>query len=109
MQDTGHVLFDNHGCGPARREELDEQIKNGIRSFREVSEEMWGSLDVTLEDGFVAMEKALEIDSGFNSFHDYCLKNNVPFNVISAGLEPILRRVLDHWLGERQVSFSPHF
>ncbi|RPA85599.1 hypothetical protein BJ508DRAFT_322629 [Ascobolus immersus RN42] len=102
MQDTGHVLFDNHGCGPTRREELDEQIKNGIRSFREVSEEMWGSLDVTLEDGFVAMEKALEIDSGFNEFHEYCLKNNVPFNVISAGLEPILRRVLDHWLGERQ-------
>ena len=45
-QDTGHVLFDNHGCGPERREILDEQIKSGERSFKEVSEEMWGSLHV---------------------------------------------------------------
>ena len=45
-QDTGHVLFDNHGCGQDRREVLDEQIKSGERSFKEVSEEMWGSLRV---------------------------------------------------------------
>ena len=50
MQDTRHVLFDNHGCGPERREVLDEQVKTGERSFKEVSEEMWGSLDVS---GFV--------------------------------------------------------
>ena len=46
MQDTGHVLFDSHGCGPERREVLDQQIKTGERSFKEVSEEMWGSLNV---------------------------------------------------------------
>ena len=46
MQDTGHVLFDSHGCGTNRREVLDEQIKTGERSFKEVSEEMWGSLNV---------------------------------------------------------------
>ena len=46
MQDTGHVLFDSHGCGLERREVLDEQIKSGKRSFKEVSEEMWGSLNV---------------------------------------------------------------
>ena len=46
MQDTGHVLFDSHGCGARRREVLDQQIKSGERSFKEVSEEMWGSLNV---------------------------------------------------------------
>lgn len=46
MQDTGHVLFDSHGCGVDRREILDQQIKSGERSFKEVSEEMWGSLNV---------------------------------------------------------------
>jgi len=40
------VLFDSFGCGNERREELDNQIKTGERSFRDVSEEMWGSLDV---------------------------------------------------------------
>lgn len=62
MQDTGHILFDAHGCGSERREALDAQIKSGERSFRDVSEEMWGSLKVPFEDGFEVMEKTLEID-----------------------------------------------
>ncbi|OTB01459.1 hypothetical protein M426DRAFT_323477 [Hypoxylon sp. CI-4A] len=102
MQDTGHVLFDNHGCGSKRREMLDEQIKTGERSFRDVSEEMWGSLNVPFEDGFEVMEKTLEIDPDFQKFHKFCIDNNIPFNVISAGLKPILRRVLDTFLGEEE-------
>ncbi|KAI0471219.1 2,3-diketo-5-methylthio-1-phosphopentane phosphatase [Xylaria cf. heliscus] len=102
MQDTGHVLFDNLGCGAERREILDEQIKTGERSFREVSEEMWGSLHVPFDDGFKIMENELEIDPDFRSFHEYCINSNIPFNVISAGLKPILRRVLDTFLGEEQ-------
>jgi 2-hydroxy-3-keto-5-methylthiopentenyl-1-phosphate phosphatase len=103
MQDTGHVLFDNLGCGEKRRQLLDQQIKTGERSFREVSEEMWGSLRVPFEDGFTVMEKELDIDSGFREFHDFCLANDIQFNVISAGLKPILRRVLDTFLGEKAV------
>ncbi|TDZ41350.1 Pdp3-interacting factor 1 [Colletotrichum trifolii] len=100
MQDTGHILFDNHGCGSQQREVLDEQIKTGERSFREVSEEMWGSLNVPFDDGFEVMEKTLEIDPDFQEFHKFCIDNSIPFNVISAGLKPILRRVLDTFLGE---------
>ncbi|KAG0652833.1 had [Hyphodiscus hymeniophilus] len=100
MQDTGHILFDAHGCGSQRREVLDEQIKTGERSFREVSEEMWGSLNVPFEDGFEVMEKTLEIDPDFQVFHKFCIANKIPFNVISAGLKPILRKVLDTFLGE---------
>ncbi len=103
MQDTGHILFDHHGCGSERREELDQQIKTGERSFRDVSEEMWGSLDVPFDDGFEVMEKHLVIDPAFENFHEFCLKNEIPFNVISAGLKPVLRKVLDTFLGEEQV------
>ena len=104
MQDTGHVRFDNFGCGSKRREVLDEQIKTGERTFRDVSEEMWGSLNVPFEDGFEVMEKSLEIDSDFRTFHKYCIDNDIPFNVISAGLKPVLRRVLDTFLGEEESS-----
>ena len=103
MQDTGHVLFDNLGCGEKRRQMLDEQIKSGERSFREVSEEMWGSLRVPFEDGFEVMQKELEIDQGFKEFHQFCIDNGIIFNVISAGLKPILRKVLDAFLGQEEV------
>lgn len=102
MQDTGHILFDAHGCGSERREALDAQLKSGERSFRDVSEEMWGSLNVPFEDGFEVMEKTLEIDPDFQHFHQFCVENNIPFNVISAGLKPILRKVLDSFLGEEE-------
>lgn len=104
MKDTGHILFDNHGCGAKRREVLDEQIQTGERSFRDVSEEMWASLNVPFEDGFEIMDKTLEIDPDFRRFHQYCIAHRIPFNVISAGLKPILRRVLDNFLGEEEVS-----
>lgn len=102
MQDTGHILFDAYGCGLERRIALDEQIKSGERSFREVSEEMWGSLSVPFDDGFEVMKTALEIDPDFREFHHFCIENYIPFNVISAGLKPILRRVLDEFLGKKQ-------
>ena len=50
------------------------------------------------------MKATLEIDPDFRSFHTYCIENNIPFNVISAGLKPILRRVLDEFIGEEASS-----
>jgi 2,3-diketo-5-methylthio-1-phosphopentane phosphatase len=102
LQDTGHILFDAHGCGSERRKALDAQIKSGERSFRDVSEEMWGSLNVPFEDGFEIMEKTLEMDPDFQHFHQFCVDNHIPFNVISAGLKPILRKVLDSFLGTEE-------
>ena len=46
------------------------------------------------------MKTTLEFDPDFQTFHKFCVSNNIPFNVISAGLKPILRRVLDQFLGE---------
>ncbi|KAF2681653.1 hypothetical protein K458DRAFT_444527 [Lentithecium fluviatile CBS 122367] len=46
MQGTGHILFNSFGCGSERRKVFDSQIHTGERSFRDVPEEMWGSLDV---------------------------------------------------------------
>ncbi|TVY81032.1 Pdp3-interacting factor protein, partial [Lachnellula suecica] len=102
MQDTGHILFDAHGCGSAQRQKLDAQISSGERSFRDVSAELWGSLSIPFDDGFSVMEAALEIDPDFQTFHKFCIAQDIPFNVISAGLKPVLRKVLDSFLGEEE-------
>lgn len=56
------------------------------------------------DGGFEVMEKAPEIDSGFREFHRFCLDQDIPFNIISAGLRPILQKVLDAFLGEEDAS-----
>lgn len=101
LGDTGHVLFDAHGCGEDRRKELDAAIHSGELSFRDASEQMWGSLNVPFEDGFEVMKDTMEMDPDFKEFHKFCLKRHIPFNVISAGLKPVLRRVLDEFVGEQ--------
>lgn len=100
MQDTGHQLFDNFGCGPDRRAQLAKEMEEGQRTFREVSDELYSSLDVPFDNGFEVMKTALDIDPDFQTFHEFCVNNQIPFNVISAGLKPMLRKVLDHFLGE---------
>lgn len=80
-------------------------METGERTFREVSDELYASLDVPLDDGFEVMKTALDIDPDFQTFHEFCVNNHIPFNVISAGLKPVLRKVLDHFIGE---SMSKH-
>lgn len=64
---------------------------------------MWGSLSIPFGDGFDIMEKNLQMDPGFQEFHQYCVREGFPFNVISAGLKPVLQRTLDIFLGEKEV------
>ena len=93
-------LFDNFGCGVEKRKHLAHQMESGERTFREVSDDLYASLDVPFENGFEVMKTSLTIDPDFRDFHEFCVNNNIPFNVISAGLKPVLRRVLDHFIGE---------
>ena len=61
-------------------------------------------MDVPFDNGFAVMKDALDIDPELQTFHKFCLNNKIPFNVISVGLKPVLRRVLDHFLGEEASS-----
>lgn len=106
MEDTGHVLFDKFGCGTEKKKQLDEQLSSGERSFRDVSDEMWASLNVPFEDGFQVLKEHLHVDPDFAQFHEFCRNNDIPFNIISAGLKPVLRRVLNHFIGERASAYT---
>ena len=104
MQDTGHILTNAFGCGEDYRHELERQFKSGERTYKDMSEAMWDTLDVPFDDGFTVLAKEMEMDRDFKTFHDFCLNNQIPFNVISAGLKPILKRVLDHFIGEEAAA-----
>ncbi|RMY32171.1 hypothetical protein D0866_06787, partial [Hortaea werneckii] len=86
------------------REELERQFKAGERSFKQISDDLWGSLDIPFDDGLKSISENMELDKDFKAFHDFCLNNKIPFNIISAGLKPILKRVLDDFIGEEAAS-----
>lgn len=47
------------------------------------------------------MKERFKINPNFQEFHDLCIKRHIPFNVISAGLKTVLRRILDEFVGEQ--------
>ena len=51
MQDSGYQLFTNFGCGPEQLKVLAEELESGSRSFKDVSNDMYDSLDVPFEVG----------------------------------------------------------
>jgi 2,3-diketo-5-methylthio-1-phosphopentane phosphatase len=103
LGDSGHVLFDTHGCGKDRRRELDAAINSGKMSFREGSNKMWGSLKVPFDEGLEVMKNELKMDPGFLAFHSFCLRRTIPFTIISAGLKPVLQGILEEFLGPEQA------
>lgn len=60
---------------------------------------MYDSLNVTLEEGVKKLKETLTMDKAFKQFFDYTVEHRIPFNVISAGLKPLLRSALDTFLG----------
>lgn len=56
-------------------------------------------MNVGFDDGFEVMKEKLVFDPDFADFHKFCVRNKIPFNVISAGLKPLLKAVLENHLG----------
>ena len=42
----------------------------------------------------------IKLDPGFKEFYDYARANNVPVVVLSSGMEPIIRALLQHLVGK---------
>ncbi len=100
MQDTGHVLVDSHGCGMESRKKLTDAIEEGEVSFKKGSEEMWSTLHISPKEAAEVLGNTMIIDEKFEQFFEFTQRKNINFTVISAGLKPILRTVLDEFLGK---------
>ncbi|KAF3767547.1 hypothetical protein M406DRAFT_321615, partial [Cryphonectria parasitica EP155] len=48
--------------------------------------------------------KNIQLDPYFKEFHAYAKQNNIPIVVLSGGMEPIIRALLGHLLGEKDAS-----
>jgi hypothetical protein len=57
MQDTGHTLFDNFGCGPDHRAVLTKQMESGERTFCDVSNELYASFSTPVSTKTMGKEE----------------------------------------------------
>lgn len=45
----------------------------------------------------------IQLDPGFKSFHAYCKEAGIPVVIVSSGMAPIIRAVLERLIGEKEA------
>ncbi|KAG8905022.1 hypothetical protein FRB99_000813 [Tulasnella sp. 403] len=101
--DSNDYLTDNLGLGRQRRRQLNLDSLTGAKTFRDAFREMLESIHVPLDECAEILKKNIKVDPGFKDFFHWCKAHEVPFIIVSSGMEPLLRAVLTHLVGEEEA------
>jgi HAD superfamily phosphoserine phosphatase-like hydrolase len=82
------------GMGPLRARKLSDEVDRRRVSVRDAIARMVGSVTTTLDVGMAYLEARARLDPGFAPLLDWAAARRAPVHVVSAGLEPVLRRFL---------------
>ncbi len=107
QQDSNDFLIEKFGIGPERRKEMFNDVLYGRRTFRDAFKEMLDGVSLPLDKCIEALLKNITLDEGFKEFYTWARENNVPVVVLSGGMQPIIRSLLAHLIGEDEVKTLP--
>lgn len=97
--DSNDYMTDNMGFGIERRRHLNEQILYDGMHFRDAFSQMLDSVETPFDECIQILEKNIKLDPGFKEFYDWSQENNIPIVILSGGMEPAIRALLDTLLG----------
>lgn len=100
QQDSNDFMTDNLGYGPELRKQGNEDVLFGRRDFRDAFRDMLDSIDTPFDRCIDLLRRNITLDPGFKAFFEWARENNVPIVVLSGGMEPIIRALLAHMLGQ---------
>ncbi|KAF9168199.1 hypothetical protein DFQ26_000766 [Actinomortierella ambigua] len=101
LKDTGCILIDS-GMGYENRKILDAKVLAHEMTFLEAMHLFWDSVSLTLEEGLDLVRDA-ELDPGFVAFHRYVGEQQIPFAVVSCGLDILIQEYMAWHLGRDQA------
>jgi 2-hydroxy-3-keto-5-methylthiopentenyl-1-phosphate phosphatase len=100
-------MIEKFGIGTVVRKEMFQDILFGRRTFRNAFKEMLDSISLPLNECIEALLQNITLDEGFKEFYTWARENNIPVVVLSGGMEPIIRALLAHLIGEDGVKTLP--
>tara|TARA_R110002060_G_scaffold15900_5_gene22120 strand:+ start:324 stop:827 length:504 start_codon:yes stop_codon:yes gene_type:complete len=107
QQDSNDFMIEEFGVGPAHRKLVFDDILHGRRTFRDGFEELLDGVKLPWEKCIAALLENITLDEGFREFYTFAHANNIPVVVLSGGMEPIIRALLGHLLGQEEASTLP--
>ncbi|KAM0750480.1 hypothetical protein T439DRAFT_326447 [Meredithblackwellia eburnea MCA 4105] len=100
-RDSNDCLTDDLGFGPEKRRALNVDILNGKAHFRDAFREMINSVadNKSFDEAREYVKKEIKLDPGFKVFFDWCKANDVPVVIVSSGMVPIIRAIMENLVG----------
>ena len=98
--DSNDYLTDNFGMGRETRLGLNKNVLANKITFRSAFKQMLDSIPTPFDKCTQALLDRIELDAGFKNFYDWAKENNVPIVILSGGMAPLIRALLDKFMGE---------
>lgn len=99
LQDSNDYLTENLGFGRPRRLEINDEILNGEKSFKDGFSEMLASIPTPFPECIDYLKKHVQLDPGFKEFYHWCESRGIPVIVVSSGMTPIIEALLTLLVG----------
>ncbi|GAA6042284.1 hypothetical protein JCM8097_000614 [Rhodosporidiobolus ruineniae] len=106
-RDSNDCATDELGFGVDRRRELNVEILNGQKTFRDAFAEMLQSVcDNGHDFEYVKtyLVKHIGLDEGFKTCFEWCNGHGVPVVIVSSGMKPIIQATLTNLVGLEHAS-----
>lgn len=97
--DSNDLLTDRLGFGRERRVQSNRDTLDGRVHFRDAFRAMMDSVAAPFDQCLALLLRTVELDPGFADFYAWARAANVPVVILSGGMDPIIRALLDKLLG----------
>lgn len=98
--DSNDYMTDNMGMGRDTRLGLNKQVLANTMTFRDAFKTMLDSISTPFDKATAVLLEKIELDPGFREFYDWARENNVPIVILSGGMTPLIRALLNKLIGE---------
>jgi 2,3-diketo-5-methylthio-1-phosphopentane phosphatase len=98
--DSNDYMTDNLGYGREKRLIQNKRVLANDITFRDAFHGMLDSVPTPFNECVALLLEKIGLDPGFREFHDWARANNVPIVILSGGMTPLIRALLEKLIGE---------
>ncbi|BGP55334.1 hypothetical protein JCM8202_002166 [Rhodotorula sphaerocarpa] len=106
-RDSNDTATDDLGFGLERRRELNVDILNGDKTFRDAFADMLNSVAKnghSFDDVKKYLVEHITLDAGFKTCNTWCEEHDVPVVIVSSGMKPIIEAIFANLVGKEDAA-----
>nr|OQO24814.1 hypothetical protein B0A51_06812 [Rachicladosporium sp. CCFEE 5018] len=100
LKDSNDFMTDNIGFGGDMRRQGNRDVLENRKTFRDSFREMMDSVTRPFPECVDYLVENIKLDPHFNEFFQWALQNEIPTVVLSSGMRPVIKGILENLVGK---------